>query len=86
MTGSPYIVGKGYPVEAKGVAKLLKDGSWNKMMIVAKGDNYSVWLNNRFVLNYTSETAVERGPIGLQLHPNNEMSISFRRIRIAKLD
>lgn len=86
MTGSPYIVGKGYPVEAKGVAKLLKDTTWNKMTIVAKGNNYTVWLNNSFVLNYTSETAIKKGPIGLQLHPNNEMSISFRRIRIAKLD
>ena len=86
MTGSPYIAGKGYPVEAKGVADLLKKDTWNSMTIVAKGDSYSVWLNGGFVLNYTSETAIHKGPIGLQLHPNNEMSIHFRRIRIAELD
>ena len=86
MTASPYIAGKGYPVEAN-----LKDASpqaddWNRMLIVVKGPHYNVWLNDHFVMHYKSETAIERGPIGLQLHPNNQMAISFRRIRIAELD
>ena len=37
MTCSPYIPGKGYPVEAKSVAKLLKAKDWNHMKIRAIG-------------------------------------------------
>ncbi len=86
MTASPYIAGKGYPVEANGVAKLLKHDGWNTMTIVAKGKDYTVWLNGSFVMSYRSDSAVKKGPIGLQLHQNNEMSIGFRNIRIAELD
>lgn len=86
MTASPYIAGKGYPVEAKGVEKLLAPQEWNALTVVAKGDRYLVWLNGELVLNYESDTAAPRGPIGLQLHPNTEMKIVFRGIRIAQLD
>jgi hypothetical protein len=85
LTASPYIAGKGYPVEAQGVAEILKLDDWNTMTIVAKGKQYTVWLNNRYVMSYESETAIDSGPIGIQLHPNNEMSISYRNIRIAEL-
>jgi hypothetical protein len=27
----------------------------------------------------------EKGPIGLQLHPSNEMSIDFKNIKVGKL-
>jgi len=85
MTASPYIEGKGYPVEAEGVEELLRLDDWNTMTIVAKGNNYTVWLNDRNVMTYDSETAVEKGPIGIQLHPGRDMSIDFRNIRIAEL-
>ncbi len=86
LTASPYIDGQGYPVEAQGIEDLLKLNDWNILTIVAMGKNYTVWLNHRFVMNYESDTAVEKGPIGLQLHPGNEMSIDFRKIRIAELE
>lgn len=86
LTASPYIAGKGYPVEADLADANLKADDWNKLTIVAKGPQYSVWLNGKLVMNYKSETAIAEGPIGLQLHPNNEMTISFRNIRIAELD
>ncbi len=87
MTGSPYIpTEKGYPVEATGVKELLKPDGWNQMTIVAKGPHYSVWLNGSPVMSYRSPSAVEQGPVGLQLHPQRDMAIDFRRIRIADLD
>ncbi len=86
MTGSPYIAGKGYPVEAEGVKELLKLDDWNEMTIVAKGDDYTVWLNGEFVMQYESESAAEKGPIGIQLHGNRDMSVEYRDIRIAELD
>ncbi|WKN40426.1 3-keto-disaccharide hydrolase [Tunicatimonas pelagia] len=85
MTGSPYIPGKGYPVEAEGVADLLKMDDWNTMKAQAVGNKYTVWLNGQEVMNYTSENAVEQGPIGIQLHPNREMSIEYRNIMAAEL-
>ena len=86
MTASPYISGKGYPVEATGVKELLKSDDWNEMTIVAKGKGYAVWLNGRHVMSYESETAVPKGPVGIQLHGNRDMTIDYRNIRLAELD
>lgn len=87
MTGSPYIANKrGYPVEAEGVAELLRTGEWNQMRIAAKGNVYKVSLNGEEVVKYTSDTAVEKGPIGLQVHPGRAMKIEFRNLRIEPLD
>ena len=85
MTCSPYIPGKGYPVEAEGIKDLLKPHDWNTIKVKAEGSNYLVWLNGKAVMTYTSETATDQGPIGLQLHPNREMDIAFRNIMVASL-
>lgn len=83
MTGSPYISKTGgYPVEAKGIKELLKPGEWNRMKIKAQGKHYIVILNGSEVLSYQSETAREKGPIGLQVHAGLEMKIEFRDLRI----
>lgn len=87
MTGSPYIPGKGYPVEAeekkgvKGVKELLKINAWNAMRIRATGPKYEVWLNGTHIMTYTSESAPKEGPVGLQLHGNKVMEISFRNLK-----
>ena len=85
MTGSPYIVGKGYPKEAEGVAELLKPNAWNTIKIQAIDNVYTVWLNGKEVVVYESSDVPETGPIGLQLHPGKDMTASFRNIRIAEL-
>jgi len=85
LTASPYISGKGYPVEAKGIKKLLKLDDWNSMTIVVKGSNYTVWLNGKSVMTYDSETAIEQGPVGIQLHGGRDMAIDYRDIRLAEL-
>ena len=85
MTGSPYIAGKGYPVEAEGVADLLKANDWNTMKIKAEGKQYTVWLQGKKVMTYTSESAIEKGPIGIQLHGKRDMSADFRNLRLAEL-
>ena len=85
MTGSPYIPGKGYPVEAEGVAELLKPKDWNTIKIKAVGPEYTIWLNGQEVLNYTSEDVPKIGSIGLQLHPGRDMEASFKNIRIGEL-
>ncbi len=85
MTGSPYIPGKGYPVEAEGVAELLKLDDWNAMKIQAIGKQYTVWLNGKQVMTYESDSAIEEGPIGLQLHGGKDMAVTYRSIRLAEL-
>lgn len=85
MTASPYIAGKGYPVEAKNIRQTLKPKDWNHMTIVAIGKNYSVWLNGRHVMSYDSESAVKRGPVGIQLHGGKDMAAEYKNIAIAEL-
>ena len=85
MTGSPYISGKGYPVEAN-VREVLKLKGWNEMTIIAKGKNYTVFVNGKHVMSYDSEGAIKKGPIGIQLHGNRDMSCQYRNIRLAELN
>ena len=85
MTGSPYIPGKGYPVEAEGVKELLKADAWNSMKIQAVGKKYTVWLNGKQVMTYESDSAIEEGPIGIQLHAKRDMAIDYRNIRLGEL-
>jgi hypothetical protein len=85
MTGSPYIPKLRYPVEAKGVKELLKPKDWNTMKIKLVDKTYTVWLNGVEVMTYTSADIPPSGAIGIQCHPGNEMSISYRNIKLAEL-
>lgn len=85
MTGSPYVPGAGYPVEASNIKKLLRLKGWNTIKARAIGNSYTVWLNGEEVMNYTMPEANIEGPVGIQLHPNREMEIQFRKIRLAVL-
>lgn len=83
LTGSPYIGSKrGYPQEATGVKELLKADDWNHMKIVAKGNTYTVFLNDKQVIEYVSDTAKESGPVGLQIHPGVKMKIEFKNVTL----
>ena len=85
MTGSPYISGKGYPVEAKGVKELLKLDDWNTMKICAEGKKYTVWLGGEKIMTYESDSAITKGKIGIQLHGNRVMSIEYRNLMARSL-
>ncbi|XOV94158.1 MAG: DUF1080 domain-containing protein [Bacteroidota bacterium] len=85
MTCSPYIPGKGYPSEAKNIKQLLKLDDWNTIKIKAEGSVYTMWLNGEEVLTYDSDTAIEEGPIGIQLHPGRDMTIAYKNILIAEI-
>ena len=85
MTASPYIPGKGYPVEATGVKELLRPDDWNQLAITAVGPVYTTWLNGEQVMTYTSDSAAEKGPIGIQLHAKRDMSIRYRNIKAGDL-
>ena len=83
MTCSPYISKtKGYPSEAKGIKEAMKVGDWNHLKVTVTGNVYNIELNGTKVLDYTSETSVPEGPIGLQVHPGVEMAIEFRALSV----
>ena len=84
MTASPYVPKSGYPVEAQGVTELLKLNDWNTITAIAKANTYKVWLNGKEVMNYTLEDANLEGPIGIQVHPNRDMSLQFKNILVAR--
>jgi len=85
MTASPYIPGKGYPVEAEGVKELLKMEDWNQMRIEVRGTEYAVSLNGKKVMTYKSESGKAKGPIGLQLHGDRDMAIDYRNLKVGEL-
>ena len=85
MTGSPYISGKGYPVEATGVKELLKMTDWNIMRIEVSGMEYACWLKGKKVMTYTPDTGLPKDPIGLQMHGDRDMAIDYRNINLAEL-
>jgi len=85
MTASPYIPGKGYPVEAKGVKELLRLDDWNTLRVRAVGKTYTTWLNGAEVMNYTSASAIEQGPLGIQLHAGRKMTIQYRNMTATEL-
>jgi hypothetical protein len=85
MTCSPYIPGKGYPVEAKNIKKLLKPKDWNTMRIQAIGKEYTVWLQGEKVMTYKSDSAIDEGPVGMQLHGGRNMAIDYRKLKLAEL-
>ena len=85
MTCSPYIPGKGYPVEAKNIKKLLRPKDWNTMRIQAIGKEYTVWLQGEKVMTYKSDSAIDEGPIGIQLHGSRIMGIDYRNMKVAEL-
>jgi hypothetical protein len=84
LTGSPYLPKLKYPVEAN-VKGILKEKEWNTMKIKVTGKTYTVWLNGVEVMTYTSTFIPEKGPIGIQLHPGNVMSIQYKHIKLAEL-
>ena len=85
MTCSPYIPGKGYPVEAKNIKKLLKPKDWNTIRIQAIGKEYTVWLQGEKVMTYKSDSAIDEGPVGMQLHGGRNMAIDYRKLKLAEL-
>mgnify|MGYP000429728792 FL=1 len=85
MTCSPYIPGKGYPVEAKNIKELLRPKDWNTMRIQAIGKEYTVWLQGEKVMTYKSDSAIDEGPIGIQLHGGRNMGIDYRKLKLAEL-
>ena len=86
MTALPYIPAlKGYPVQVDTAEKILDKSGWNTLKIKVVGSSYTTWLNGKEIMTYESGTIVEKGPIGIQIHPGRDMDIAFRKILLTEL-
>jgi hypothetical protein len=70
---------------AKRVKELLDLGDWNTLRIRAVGKTYTTWLNGVEVLSYTSASATDEGPLGIQRHGGREMTILYRNMTVTEL-
>jgi hypothetical protein len=84
MTALPYVAGKGYPVQVETAQTVLRRDDWNTLRIELAGSACTTWLNGREIMTYRSDALARSGPIGIQVHPQREMSLSFRNIVVTE--
>ena len=65
--------------------KIVKTGDWNRYEIYCKGDHIKLSLNRVVTADITDDMASE-GVIALQVHRGPEMQVSFRNLKIKKLN
>lgn len=85
MTGSLYTGGRErYPEagQAREIDKILKPGEWNRFRLRARGDTFTVWVNDQKVVEYTDARFGDPAPLGLQIHAGVDMRIEFRNLRL----
>lgn len=89
MTGSFYVGPKeGYPEsgQAKKAGEwMTPEGKWNKFRVEARGDLFSVWINDKLAVHYTDQRFAGPAPLGLQIHGGLKMKVEYRNIRAARL-
>lgn len=74
-----------YPAQTDKIDKFHKVGEWNTMRIVVAGKRIQTYLNGEPFVDYEGVVIPDKGPIGLQLHPNVDMKCKFRNIKIKEL-
>ena len=71
-----------YPGQTDKVSEFHRPGEWNHLRIIVTGQRIQTFLNGEPFVDYESVTMNEKGPVGLQLHPNVHMAMQFRNITI----
>lgn len=64
------------------VKKWYKPGTWNEMIIVAKGKDVTVFVNGYKTAEIRNDPGRIKGYIGLQLHGGMEMNVEFKEVLI----
>lgn len=73
--------------DAEKLAKAVKSGSWNDLVIRCTGPRVELWVNGMQTVDYTETDAgiARRGIIGLQIHGGAPAEACYRNIRIRLL-
>ena len=76
-----------YPVQLDDkVEKFHKLGEWNHLRIIVKGKQIQTFLNDEPFIDYEAVVIPGEGPLGLQLHPNVDMKMQFKNIKIREIE
>lgn len=66
--------------------KALKEGQWNKMKVLVKGNVVTTWLNGEQMITLTDDKIGSRtGKIALQIHDGGGVKVRWRKIYIKEL-
>jgi len=66
--------------------QFLKEGKWNKMKIVVRGDKLTSYLNEVEMITITDEKIGKgEGSIALQIHDGGGIKVKWKKIRIKEL-
>ncbi len=66
--------------------KALKEGQWNKMKVLVKGNVVTTWLNGEQMITLTDDKIGSRsGKIALQIHDGGGVKVRWRKIYIREL-
>ena len=73
--------------DPKSLPKWVKEGEWNELKIVAKGNRIQQFLNGNKTIDYTEKdkNIPAKGIIGLQIHSGPPTEAWYRKIRIQDL-
>jgi hypothetical protein len=67
--------------------KFLKFGEWNTMKVRVVGDGVTTWLNGNEMINFKDEKIGKaEGQIALQIHSGGGIKVSWRNIKVERLD
>ena len=65
---------------------ILKEGDWNTMRILARGDRVQTWLNGEPMVDITDEKVGRgHGRIALQIHDGGGIKVRWRNLHITRL-
>jgi len=84
--GKKNVVGQVNEVEK--LTKVLEQGEWKDVAIIAHGNHLTHKVNGEIVCELTDEDEAKRalsGHLGLQIHAGNPMKVSFKNIQIKEL-
>jgi hypothetical protein len=76
-------------LDEKEFQKLFRLDGWNDIVIIAKGNRMTHYLNDRLVLDFTDsdpKLSLAEGVLALQLHAGKPMWVEYRNIRLRSID
>lgn len=79
--------GRGWLIQPKAeLEKFLKEGQWNKMKVVVKGNNVTTWLNGQQMITLDDDKiGAANGKIALQIHDGGGVKVRWRKIQVKNL-
>lgn len=78
--------GRGWLIKPDPAKENLKEGEWNKMKVLVKGNQVTTWLNGQQMIVLNDEKiGGSDGQIALQIHDGGGVKVRWRNIRIKKL-